>query len=489
MDQLSEAYEMQPSALPFNTTSDEDQSLKCWEEVKAETGFSTYKSFLEALEEKGLQYEHLLGELQGYGGRDDWCYGHEASGTIFVVDILSDGSTSISLERQLFNAGYTKRPGFQGVLVQTDRKSITSLLHNLRSPPENVPARIVIWSMPLDAPLCHEAVDALGLCLNIHPSFFEALLSITKPSYGSLPFCKPGLTEPSGSGHIRIGDNVATVARNYRPGRRAPSVLIIAGSHNLHYASWRNPDWEYPDWREARYHLTVKTFLREEILKMEISGSASLYRWATEHPRTHMDRTTSGPPNYYLQLFSKYVQKGCSFDSKDITPLWIAMLPLLHLEILRLRTQCGFVRSVMLKVQNGVEFPNKYSDLWKQDCYQVLDKQRFWLRRRLEALEEGKDCFVKFVRSQNAEEWLKSQTWLSQDERIREALAEAQTVDAEVRDYMQLQIGNLSILESRKSIQLSNQQFDEAKRSKKRDSSSSWDILLINPKPKYVGNR
>lgn len=483
MSQLSEAYAMQSSALPFDTTSDQDQSLKCWEEVKAETGFSTYKSFLEALKKKGLQYGDLLGELQRYGGRDDWYYSHEASGTIFVVDILSDGSTSISLERQLNNAG-TKGPSFERVMVQTNRKSVTSLLQNLRSPPENVPARIVIWSMPWNAPLCPEAIDALGLGLNIHPSFFEALLSITKPSYESLPSFKTGLMEPSGSGHIRIGDNVATVARNYRPGRRAPSVLIFAGSHDLRYASWGNPDG-----KEARHHFTVKNFLREEVLKMEISGSASLYRWATEHPRTHMDRTTSGPPNYYLQLFSKYVQKGCSFDSKDITPLWIAMLPLLHLEILRLHAQCGFVRSVMLQEQYGVEFPNKYSDLEKQDCYQVLDKQRFWLRRRLEALEEGKDCFVELVRSQNAEEWLKSQIWLSQDESIREALAKAQTVDAEVRDYMQLQIGNLSILESRKSIQLSNQQFDEAKRSKQRDSSSSWDILLINPKPKYVGNR
>ena len=475
---------MQPSALPPNTTSNEDQSLKCWEEVKAETGFSTYKSFLEALEKKGLLHLGLLRKLHGDGGRNDRSYSHKVSGTIFVVDILSDGSTSISLERQLTNTEYTKGPSFEGVMVQTDRKSITSLLQNLRSPPENVPARIVIWSMPWNAPLCPEAIDALGLGLKIHPSFFEALLSITKPSYESLPSFKPGLMEPSGSGHIRIGDNVATVARNYRPGRRAPSVLIIAGNHDLHYASWR-----IPAWKEARYHFTVQNFLREEVLKLEVGGSASLYRWATEHPRTHMDRTTSGPPNYYLQLFSKYVQKGCSFDSKDITPLWIAMLPLLHLEILRLRAQCGYVRSVMLQVQQDVEFPNLYSDLEKQDCYQDFDRQRFWLRRRLEALEEGKDCFVEFVRSQNAEEWLKSQTWLSQDENIREALAEAKTVDAEVRDYMQLQIGNLSILESRKSIQLSNQQFDEARRSKKRDSSSSWDILLINPKPKYVGNR
>ena len=202
-----------------------------------------------------------------------------------------------------------------------------------------------------------------------------------------------------------------------------------------------------------------------------------------------MNHMTSGPPNYYLQLFTKYVQKDCSFGSEHITPLLIAMLPLLHVETLRLRVQCGFVRFALLEVQDQVGNPDVYSDLRKQEKYQVLDKKRFWLRRGLEALEEGRNSFVKLVRSQDAAEWLKSQTWLVQDENNLEALAEARTVDAEVRDYMQLQIGNLSILESRKSIQLSNQQLDEAKRSKKCDSSSSWDNLLINSKPKYIGSR
>ena len=54
MSQLSEAYEMPSLILPSNTESDEDLSQNCWEEVKAETGFSSYKSFLEALGRKGL---------------------------------------------------------------------------------------------------------------------------------------------------------------------------------------------------------------------------------------------------------------------------------------------------------------------------------------------------------------------------------------------------------------------------------------------------
>ena len=228
-----------------------------------------------------------------------------------------------------------------------------------------------------------------------------------------------------------------------------------------------------------QYENEVEEDLKQELVKNQIGEGASLHRWATDsHPWNHMGYKTSGPPKYYLELFSKYVGKSCSFDSEDNTLVLIALLPLLYLEILRLRSQCKVVRSALLFVQHGVERPDFYFDHDKQEYYRELDKQRFWLRRRLEGLEESRDCFVKFVRSHDAAEWLESKTWLSQDENIREALAEARTVDTEVRDYMQLQIGNLSILESRKSIQLSNQQYDEAKRSKKCGSAFSKDILL-----------
>ena len=475
MSQLSEAYEMQASNHPSNSESDEDQSLKCWEEVKAETGFSSYKFFLEALKEKGFGFGNLLEHLNRYGHRDDWIRSQSDSGTVVILDVLNDGSTSISLKMRLEYGGNSTRGSFKGSMLDSDRKSITPLLQNLRSPPKNVLARIVIWSKPKKAQIYPGIVDTLGLGLKIHPSYFETLLPIS--SYNSL--------RPDGSDYIKIGNNVATVARNYREQAPAPSVLIIAGNEDLYYRTW-GPN----DISQGPYRYEVEEVLKQGLLESEIGEGASLHRWAADtHPRNQMDYMTSGPPNYYLKLFSKYVEENCSFDSEDITPLLIAMLPLLHVEILRLRVQCGVVHYVLLEVRNQVENPVGYSDSMKQETYQVLYKGRFWLRRGLEALEEGRNSFVKLVRSQDAAEWLKSQTWLVQDESILEALAEARTVDAEVRDYMQLQIGNLSILESRKSIRLSNQQLDEAKRSKKCDSSSSWDNLLINSKPKYVGSR
>lgn len=143
------------------------------------------------------------------------------------------------------------------------------------------------------------------------------------------------------------------------------------------------------------------------------------------------------------------------------------MLPLLHLETLRTRVQCRILESTFLEVQYGAELRNLYSDEEKEMVFSGLDNERFWLRRRLEGLEEGRNGFVQYVRSQDAAKWLTGRTWLSQDEEIRDAITEARAKEAEARDYIQLQIGSLLILESRKSIQLSNQQMDEAKRGEK----------------------
>lgn len=143
------------------------------------------------------------------------------------------------------------------------------------------------------------------------------------------------------------------------------------------------------------------------------------------------------------------------------------MLPLLHLAVWRLRIQFQIVQSALLEVQAAGERPRRYSHDKSSLAYDYLNKPRFWLRRRLEDLEESRNCFAKYVRSHNAAEWLKGDTWLSQYEAIREAVIEARAKEAEARDEMKFQIGNLSILESKKSIHLSNRQMEEAKRGKK----------------------
>lgn len=433
---------MPQSPVASNTKDDEVREDQCWKDVKAETGFSSYKSYLRALKNTEPQAHSLLKRLNIRPSFE------VDMGEVFVLDILKDGSTSISFERQRVSDSANEQTPRQlkASEPETDRPIGTQLLQNLRSPPESIPARIVLWSIPPGWPPHAGIIEALGLGLDIHVSFFVNLFWITSRQY------TPKTIRPS---QILIGDSITTISRDYRPHRRAPPVLIVAGNFDLGYRTWTN--------RDATSDKTFRDMI-EEVLKGEIGGGQSIYRWATHnYPSSDV---ASLPSNHYLRLLSKHIHKDCNVGLEGHALLLLAVLPLLSIEILRLHIQRGVVDSVFIQIQYGVEHPNRHYDDEKQESYSVLDAQRFWLRRRLEGLEVSRNAFIRFARAQGPAKWLEGKAWRRQNEHINDVLATARAKDAEVRDYLQLQIGNLSIQGSKKSIQLSNQQIDEAKRGK-----------------------
>lgn len=423
MSHSSKTHEMQPPVQSSGTRRDEYQ---CWKDVKTETGFSDYLSYLEASDATGPQFERLRKELTSYRSFSEF-------GEISVLDILNDGSTSVSL-------GLGRVPP-----LDSNGDPGTQLLQALRSSPENVTARIVPWLIPWGLGLENpRIIDAVGLGLKIDPLFFDVLVSIMRPTCNKRRLI--------GSDYVKIGDSVVTVARDYRLEAGAPPVLLVAGSS---LGNSDPLDFEVSDWRKYNSDMV------EKVVEGGIGGGISLRR-STIDQRSPNYRTS----NLYLKLLGKYVYQGQSFGAEDNTLLLTAILPLLHLEILRLRVQSGTIESAFLDVQYRLGKPTLYPNERKTQYYQDLDEQRFWLRRRLERLEESKRGFTKYVHLQQATKWLEVETWQKLDDDIKEAIIEARAREAEARDYMQLQIGNLSISESRKSIQLSNQQIDEAKRGK-----------------------
>ena len=445
-----EAYEMQASTSLPATSTDEDQDEQVWRDVKAETGYSSYESYVKTLAKSEYRFGHLLIHL------DHLNYPHimERSGEIFILNIQKDGSTVT-----IFHAGDLKpmppRP-YQSSQLESGRKISTQLLQNLRSPPEDIPARIVLWSIPRWASPHASIIEALGLGLDIDPLFFESL-SQFRSIEGRLLCTRH---------QIIIGDSIATVAQGYGRERHAPPILIIAGYFDQHFGSLKNDEN-----LDQSYYPIVETLMNQEI-----RGATSLFRSAINRlPPYDLTSTTT---YYYLKLLSKYVYKDCYVGSEVDALLLIAALPLLRLEIFRLRSQCSMIGSALRRIQYGVENPGSRFGETQEELYNKLDKHRFWLRRRLEGLQESRDTLHNLARPQNAPNWLGTKTWASQEADIGEALAMARNKELEVRDYMQLQIGNLSISESRKSIQLSNQQMKEASRGKKSIQSSF--IISVN---------
>ena len=80
---------MQPPAHAFGTRRDKDQ---CWKAVEAKTGFSSYELFLRASYATRPQFQRLWRALAPYGTPKFFEFGEGS-----VIDILKDGSTSVSL--------------------------------------------------------------------------------------------------------------------------------------------------------------------------------------------------------------------------------------------------------------------------------------------------------------------------------------------------------------------------------------------------------
>ena len=396
--------EMQPPSHPRPTAtgSDEEEGQQCWRDVEAETGFRSYESFLEALPETGPHYKGLLSSIVP----------NPLVGEVNVLDILDDGRVSISMNLQ----GRSERTG-TGVEretdLQTEFKHCAQLLRNLRSPPENTPARIVVWSIPRGLSFHAGLVDAIGLGLQIQPAVFSTLLS-----NGQL--YPPGLVRRLGLDYVIIGNSVATVARKYRLNKRVPPVLLVARVEtrvNHFGGTFARLEEDYDD-------------MVKEALTREKYGSISPY-----HPASDMHSLKNLAPkcfhyldclsnHVYLKLLSKYVQKSTGIDVQSDILLLNAILPLLHLEVLDLRAQCEIVRKILLMAQKG------------RNIYESLEERHFDLRRKLENLNESRICFVRFARLQNASKWLEEQPWISQEEEIIEAVNEARGVQAEARDFM-----------------------------------------------------
>ena len=87
---------------------------------------------------------------------------------VLILDLLQDGNISTSLKIQCI--------GDEDDQYHFVRRSSDQLLQNLRSPPENVTARIVLWLLQREVNPSPQIVDAISLELNLHLTTLESML-------------------------------------------------------------------------------------------------------------------------------------------------------------------------------------------------------------------------------------------------------------------------------------------------------------------------
>ena len=108
------------------------------------------------------------------------------------------------------------------------------------------------------------------------------------------------------------------------------------------------------------------------------------------------------------------------------------------------------------------DFAGREKELEK--IYSEIRQDRLRLRAMVEDSEDGLNHFLRYIHSQTSADWPLNKSWLRVEGNLRTTHEEARRFEAQIRDYLQLHVGELALQESKKSIELSNRQIEEGKR-------------------------
>ena len=399
---------------PGQTATDE-----LWDILEAETGYSSYVDYLRAYSANSPYLEKLLRSLTSI--EHGWNKHH-----IFTILDLS------------LDENQTR------VVPRCESTSVTSILTNLRQPPANVAVQVVLWNA---AAGYHnqDVVNALGLGLKLNPRFLEAVDSRRKSRHLD-------------SRHVIIGDVVATVVRHYIPEQldEVPIVLIAR-------LRWVAP-------LESPCGPTVADTIEEDIGDvLPFQYPAAETHPFKAHPPTVQQFIEIGErvnfagrhdhPNYThllkwcLQNDDDEQESGVNVTSLLLKPL----VALLYLSIFQIRNYCGIVRRQYEDLQMS-------EDAERDKIISSLPEHRFRLRAMVEDSKDDLNHLPKYISSQISVDMLSNRSWLKVEEDLKRIHQEASRLETQIRDLLQLQVGEWALQESKKSIELSNRQIEEGKR-------------------------
>ena len=381
-----------------------DGGARLRRDLKAETGYASYFDYLEAYEKiRSLPgvLRLALNDIVRYTARFEK---YECA----VVDVQDKDNTSHELS------------------LRCRSTSATEILSALRQPATSTKFRIVLWD---STSLTEEMLSALGLGLKIQPHFFNAFLT-RHPKTPEWADFNTGWKFSDDV--IVVGQYIMTLVYDYPPlNADATPIIVIAGVDQNHVRIDSDFLGTLPFQRPATQATNETPNSLDQLpewMKIVLRGLDSDLKKGKGRVRNDMD-LTFGPPTILLQF----------------------SIPLVRLE-------CRVSRACYLQATNP-------------RCAETVDKvlktvftARYQLRRMIEDSEDN------FLRIRDNQKSVKrhgrpqSQSFMTLQLDFQQTRLEATRLEAEIRDYLQLQTGQLALEESKKSIELSNSQIEEAKR-------------------------
>lgn len=391
------------------------KDAQVWRDLEAETGFASYADYLQFYKDVRLDFPSRLNDFSRYPIDD------EQAIPIVIYDISKKENLPMSLN------------------FRRECRSGTELIQALRQPPANVCVQLVLWPFKLNI-FSQEMADALILGLKLDPHFLVDLGDMWHGGPRSRqPFRLSQIIDVFG------GNAIATISQSFMP-EVSDSVPVLLVAYFL-----KN------DYGRMSF---------EEFLAGVVHGDRRkppLRRSALEESRPLGEVASVARARESWQLYARIVEnlivQGRSATPSKAFQMLAAASPLLYVEAWRVQNVSNSVRMTYAALVKGA-----WRDEKPDETYKNLDTRRLYLRRTLEDAEDHVSQILRYLGSELDLDLSKEPSYSSIEADWRSLNDEARRLEAEVRDYMQLQVGNLSLEESRRSIEMSNLQIREAKK-------------------------
>ena len=426
----SEAVEESSSEAKPYTVEDGRKLLK---DIQAQTGFDSYTAYLGAYMEREDRTDFQL--LWDWVNKGNPLH-TEDSFTIFDVSAHEDSPPKMA--------------------KRCRSSSILELLAALYQPREHVRVQVVVWKV--GNYISRDVFDTLGLGLRIDPQFFLAMIDTLIHLKEWQHFGPVVESRPPRPSHVVVGRAFATFVHRY-PLYKPVAAPIILIACNL-----------YSD-MTLRQLIDVRCVADQGI---NHPPPFAIPSHPLEDNKTQVeDRCDAEWLHVYRETFTTLAGSNPGIFSSTAAIIAGVLMPLLQMNGFKIRPQFFRLRQSFLALQAAMDRESgdrAARDRESGDHQAVnhksseLHRKRFWLRRSVEDSDDDMIHFEKYISAEDPTYLLESSAYLKIKQEMSQIHNEARRLDAEVRDYLQLVVGNLALEESRKSIELSNQQILEGKR-------------------------
>ena len=279
--------------------------------------------------------------------------------------------------------------------------SNSELYTALSEPREGVYGRIVNWRIPKGYYDAYHFLEDLGLVLNIHPAFVNSVLTKSSNNFPDLVHIPIFVAS-----HVMVGDRIATMTRcSISERSSAVPIALIADTTGLNL--------------EPRRGAPIPMALR--LGKVHRSDTSEIGK-----------------------MIMNIMERNSKFSESADALILPALFATMHMDVQSLRDSCNY------------RFKQGSLDAMSTDCNE--------LRRRIEEFEDVMQDTLTGFNSLYGANWSHDYKCKSTIEFFMMTINRARRFEAYLRDSCQAKIGQLSLAESKKSIDLSNSQIEEGKR-------------------------